>query len=163
MLNLVLTHGIPPDVHGGVRIVLPPHTIGPVPSLWGHAIAYRWRSLPRVRWHRASSPQGSSSNGCCLRITMNHYYCAPLFSHTHYWYKVSMFKLSGVYQNISTAVLLYCFVGPFSPLPTYACTSVQSQVYTVQYHPLCVKTLSRLYYCCTVDPFPPLRLMFLQV
>ena len=32
-------------------------------------------------------------------------YCAPLFSHTHYWYKVSMFKLSGVYQNISTAVL----------------------------------------------------------
>ena len=26
---------------------------------------YRWRSLPRVRRHRASSPQGSSSNGCC--------------------------------------------------------------------------------------------------
>ena len=24
-----------------------------------------------------------------------------------------MFKLSGVYQNISTAVLLYCFVEPF--------------------------------------------------
>ena len=39
--------------------------------LSGHAIAYRLRSLPRVRWHRASSPQGSSSNGCCLCITMD--------------------------------------------------------------------------------------------
>ena len=44
--------------------------------------------------------------------------CAPLFSQTHCWYKVSMFKLSGVYQNTSTAVLLYCFVEPFFP-PTY--------------------------------------------
>ena len=26
---------------------------------------YRWHSLPRVRRHRACSPQGSSSNGCC--------------------------------------------------------------------------------------------------
>ena len=33
--------------------------------------------------------------------------------------------------------------------------NVKSQVYTVQYHPLFVKTLSRLYYCCTVDLFPP--------
>ena len=33
------------------------------PELSGHAFAYRWRSLPRVRRHRASSPQGSSSNG----------------------------------------------------------------------------------------------------
>ena len=39
---------------------------GSVQSLSGHAIAYRWRSLPRVRRHRASSPQGCSSNGCCL-------------------------------------------------------------------------------------------------
>ena len=28
-------------------------------------------------------------------------------------------------------------------------------MYTVRYHPLFVKTLSRLYYCCTVDLFPP--------
>ena len=33
--------------------------------------------------------------------------------------------------------------------------SVKSQVYTVQNHPLFVKTLSRLYYCCTVDSFSP--------
>ena len=70
-LDMVLTHGIPPDVHGGVHIFLPSHTIGSVPSLSGHAITHRWRSLPRVRWPRASSPQGSSSNGCCLCITMD--------------------------------------------------------------------------------------------
>ena len=44
----------------------PPYAIGSVPSLSGHAIAYQWRSLPRVRRHRASSPQGCSSNGCCI-------------------------------------------------------------------------------------------------
>ena len=44
----------------------PPYAIGSVPSLSGHAIAYRWRSLLRVRRHRASKPQGSSSNECCL-------------------------------------------------------------------------------------------------
>ena len=53
-----------------------------VPSLSGHAIAYRWRSLPRVRWHRASSPQGSSSNGCCPCITMDQMLlCSSLFPH----------------------------------------------------------------------------------
>ena len=34
--------------------------------LSGHGIACRWRSLPWVRRHRASSPEGSSSNTCCL-------------------------------------------------------------------------------------------------
>ena len=29
----------------------PPYAIGSVPSLTGHAIAYRWRSLPRVHRH----------------------------------------------------------------------------------------------------------------
>ena len=39
----------------------PPYAIGLVQSLSGHAIAYRWRSLPpRVRRHRVSKPQGSS-------------------------------------------------------------------------------------------------------
>ena len=38
----------------------PPYAIGSVPSLSGHVIAYRWRSQPRVRRHRASKPQGSS-------------------------------------------------------------------------------------------------------
>ena len=38
-----------------------------VPSLSGHhAIAYQWRSLPRGRQHKASSPQRYPRNGCCL-------------------------------------------------------------------------------------------------
>ena len=59
----------------------PPYAIGSVPSLSSHAIAYRWRSLPRVRRHRASKPQGSSSNVCCLFM----YRHRPMlfFSHTH--------------------------------------------------------------------------------
>ena len=32
----------------------PPYATGSVPSLSRHAIVYRWRSLPRVRRHRAS-------------------------------------------------------------------------------------------------------------
>ena len=37
-------------------------------------------ALPRVRWHRPSSPQGSWSNGCCLCITMDQMLlCSSLF------------------------------------------------------------------------------------
>ena len=58
-LNLVLTRGIPPDFRGGAHLFIPPYAIGSVPSLSVHAIAYRCRSPPRVRLHRAtSSPQG---------------------------------------------------------------------------------------------------------
>ena len=48
----------------------PPYAIGSVPSLSGHAIAYRWRSLPRVRRHRASKPQGSSERVLPWQVTM---------------------------------------------------------------------------------------------
>ena len=52
------------------------------PSLSGRVIAYRLRSMPRFRWHRASSRQGSSSNGCCLCITMDQMLlCSSLFPH----------------------------------------------------------------------------------
>ena len=62
----MVTHGIPPDFRGGVHLFIPPYAIESVPSLSAHAIPYRWRSLPRVRWHRSSSPQDRSSNGCSL-------------------------------------------------------------------------------------------------
>ena len=62
----------------------PPHAIGSVPSLSGHAIAYRWRSLPRVRRHRASKPQGSSERVLPWQITMDQLIFASL-SPTHYW------------------------------------------------------------------------------
>ena len=65
-LNLVLTHRISPNFRDSVHLFIPPSAIGSVPSLSGHPIAYRWRSLPRVHRHGASSSQGSSSNGYCL-------------------------------------------------------------------------------------------------
>ena len=62
---------------------VPSTAIGSVPSLAGHANAYRWRSLPRVRPHRASSRQGSSSEGCCLLKFHHAPIYTPLFCHTH--------------------------------------------------------------------------------
>ena len=73
----------------------PPYAIGSVPSLSGHVIAYRWRSLPRVRRHRASKPQGSSERVLLWQITMDQLIFASL-SHTHYWYEVGMLKVPAV-------------------------------------------------------------------
>ena len=70
----------------------PPYAIGSVPSLSGHAIAYRWRSLPRVRRHRASKAQGSSERVLPWQVTMHQLICTSL-SHTHYWYEVGMLKV----------------------------------------------------------------------
>ena len=56
----------------------PPYAIGSVPSLPGHAIAYRWRSLPRVRRHRASKAQGSSKRVLPWQITMDQLIFASL-------------------------------------------------------------------------------------
>ena len=157
-LNLVLTHGIPPDVHGGVHIFLPtPHTIGTVPSLSGQAIAYRWRSLPRVRWHRASSLQGSSSNGCCLCITMDQMLLrSSLFPH-RCWYTVSMFKLSGVYQNISTAIVYCCTVlwNRFPP-PTYSLyTCKEPSVHGTVSSVVCQNIISSVILLCYGPVFSP--------
>ena len=74
----------------------PPYAIGSVLSLSGHAIAYRRRSLPRVRRHRASKPQGSCKRGLPWQITMDQVIFASL-SHTHYWYEVGMLKVPEVY------------------------------------------------------------------
>ena len=69
----------------------PPYAIGSVPSFSGHAIAYRWRSLPRVRRHRASKPQGSPERALPWHVTMDQLICASL-SHTHCWYEAGMLK-----------------------------------------------------------------------
>ena len=69
----------------------PRYAFGSVPSLSGHAIAYRWRSLPRVRRHRASKPQGSSERVLPWQVTMDQLIFASL-SHTHYWYELGMLK-----------------------------------------------------------------------
>ena len=73
----MLTYGIPPEFRGGVHMK-PPYAIGSVPSLSGHAVAYRWRSLPRVRRHRASKPQGSSERVLPWQITMDQLIFASL-------------------------------------------------------------------------------------
>ena len=65
-LNLVLTGLLPLSAAASIYLFIPPTAIGSVPSLSGHVTACRWRSLPRVCRHRFNSPQGSSSNECCL-------------------------------------------------------------------------------------------------
>ena len=62
----------------------PPYAIGSVPSLSGHAIAYRWRSLPRVRRDRASKPQGSSERVLPWQVTTLDQLIFASLSHTHY-------------------------------------------------------------------------------
>ena len=47
------------------------YAIWSVPSLSGHAIAYRWSSLPRIHRHRASEPQGSSERVLPRQVTMD--------------------------------------------------------------------------------------------
>ena len=59
----------------------PPYVIASVPSLSGHATAYGWRSLPRVRWHRASKPQGSSERVLPWKVTMDQFICAFFSPH----------------------------------------------------------------------------------
>ena len=68
------------------------YAIGSVPSLSGHAIAYRWWSLPRVRRHRASKAQGSSERVLPWQVTMDQIICAFL-SHTYYRYEVDTLKV----------------------------------------------------------------------
>ena len=68
-------------------IFLNPYAIGSVPNFSGHATAYRWRLLPRVRRHKTSKPQGSSKRVLPWQITMDQLIFASL-SHTHYWYEV---------------------------------------------------------------------------
>ena len=67
----------------------PPYVIGSVPGLSGHAIAYRWRSLPRIRRHRASKPQCYSERVLPWQVTMDQLIFASL-SQTHYWYEVAI-------------------------------------------------------------------------
>ena len=85
-------------------IYLPPYTIWSVPSYRVTAIAYRWRSLPRVRRHRASKPQGNSKPVLPWQVTIDQLLCASL-SHTHYWYEVGMSKMPAncVHRNIKRA------------------------------------------------------------
>ena len=66
-------------------------TIGSVPSLSGHAVAYRWSSLVRVRRHSVSKPQDNSKRVLHWQAIMDLLMYAS-FSHNHCWYEVGMLK-----------------------------------------------------------------------
>ena len=102
-----------------------PYAVGSVPSLSGHAIAYRWRPLPRVRRHRASKPQGSSERVLPWQITMDQFIFVSL-SHTHYWYEVGMLKVPayvlvslGQQYNVGEkpTVMLYTYINHHAEPP----------------------------------------------
>ena len=89
-----------------------PYAIESVPSLSGHAIAYRWRSLPRVRRYMASKHQGSSERVLPWQVTMDQSMFASL-SHTHYWYEVGMLK---VQYTIDSGFLPYILLFTQTPI-----------------------------------------------
>ena len=102
----------------------PPYAIGPVPSLSGHAIAYRWRSLPRVRRHRASKPQRSSERVLPSRqVTMDQLICASL-SHIDHWYQVGMLKVPYYVEHLRMKQRVYFFVR----LTPFFCNAVKHWV-----------------------------------
>ena len=87
-LNLVLTCGIPPEFRGGVHLLFvynrrTPSGQSRVYRVTHLAMAYRWRSLPRVRRHGTNKPQASSERVLPWQVTMDQLIFAPL-SHTHY-------------------------------------------------------------------------------
>ena len=79
----LLTGFSPSSAAASIIYFKPPYAIGSVPSLSSHAIAYRRRSLPRVRRHRASKPQGSSERVLPWQVTMDELICASFSHHTN--------------------------------------------------------------------------------
>ena len=110
----------------------PPYAKGSVPSLSGHAIACRWRSLPRVRRHMASKPQGGSERVLPWRRSpWTNPYAPSSPSHTHYWYEAGMLKVPAMvnqgeqveyYGIASTGFSKYNTV----QIKTYSITSISN-------------------------------------
>ena len=63
-----------------------------IPELTGSPKCLYTGSLPRVRRHRASTPQGSSERVLPWQVTTDQLICAPL-SHAHYWYEVGILEV----------------------------------------------------------------------
>ena len=87
----------------------PPYVIGSVPSLSGYVVTYRWRSLPRVRRHKASKPKGSSKRVLPWQVTT----CVCVFSSYSFWTSSSLDVPHGVTQeeatqDFSSTFLLRC-------------------------------------------------------
>ena len=78
----LLTGFLPSSAAASIIYIKQPYAIRSVPGLSGHGIVYRWRSLLRVRRHRASKPQGGSKRVLPSQVTMDQIIYAFL-SHTH--------------------------------------------------------------------------------
>ena len=81
-LYSAFTGFLPSSAAASIYLFKPPYAIGSVPSSSVHAVAYRWRSLPRVRRRRASKPQHRSKRGLPWQVTRDQLICGSL-SHTH--------------------------------------------------------------------------------
>ena len=67
-------YGIPPELRGGVHLFISNrHTPSGQSRVYRvtHLFAYRWRSLPGIRRHRASKPQDSSERVLALLLSTN--------------------------------------------------------------------------------------------
>ena len=84
---------LPSSATASVYLFKPPYANGSVPSSSGHANAYRWRSLPRVRRHKASSPQVPVTGAAFASYhgPINERLNFPTLY--YYWYKVGMLKV----------------------------------------------------------------------
>ena len=81
-LNLVLTHGIPPDFRVGVHsLILTTIRHRGSPEFIESRSCEPMRPLPRVCRHRANSPHNGSSNRGCLCISMDQLTFVILFPH----------------------------------------------------------------------------------
>ena len=93
-----LTGFLPSSAAASIYVYFEPsYANGSVPSLSVHAVAYRWRSLPRVRRHRASKSQGSPERVLPWQVTMGQLICDSL-SDTHYWYSGHV-ETTGLCEN----------------------------------------------------------------
>ena len=89
----LLTGFLPSSAAASIYLFKSPYAIGSVPNVRGHAIAYRCHSLPRVRWYRASKPQGNSKRGLPWQVTIDQLIYASLSHQPPCWYEVSMLKI----------------------------------------------------------------------
>ena len=90
---------LPSSAAASIYLFKPPYAIGSVPSLSGHAIACRWRSLPRVRRHRASKSQGNSKRVLPWQSPWTNYYVCVCVSSHPLWTSSSLDVPAGVTQE----------------------------------------------------------------
>ena len=91
-VNLVLTHGIPPDFRGGPFIYLNRHT--PTGQSRVHRVSQVHTEGVHCRESAGTRPVFLKvvpvTGATILQVAMDQLVCAALFPHPHYWYEVGM-------------------------------------------------------------------------